>query len=318
MGNPFYFYFLQLSISTSQWEKSFQSTSDRPVSRSVTPAGSSSALSTESSRMVRCHLTRPSEVAMMPSTPSSRRPVLASTSHVPSSSISSQPSSMRSEPEPTDSSSTQSSSSPVRRMPPTTSPVVTTPSERRLLTSASTESESSPISALDSRDSSSSTLSVEVPDPVSDLSSSRDSPSITARSPSSDSLCTHPHRSPPPSLSHTTPCSPPTPSLSTLMSPSCSTTRPSTISAEGTLTLRDQPTPTSTESSPRLSPPSLPPSDSMVPSTSISLSSRPTWCHTHVSTSCSHPMPQSSPLRRHTTSSSPSLRSPTPPSSQHP
>merc|ERR1712019_318429 len=107
-------------------------------------------------------------------------------------------------------------------------------------------------------------------------------------------------------------------SLSTPMSQSCSTTKPSTTSAEETSTLRDQPTPTSTESSPRLSPLSLPPSDSMVPSTSISLSSRPTWCHTHVSTSCSHPMPQSSPLRRHTTSSSPSLRSPTPPSSQHP
>merc|ERR1712139_750693 len=186
----------------------------------------------------------------------------------------------------------------------------------KLLTSASTESESSPTSALDSRDSLSSTPLVVVPDQVSDLSSSRDFPSITERNPSSDSPSTHPHRSPPPSLSHTTPCSPPTPSLSTPMSPSCSTTKPSTTSAEETSTSRDQPTPTSTESSPRLSPPSLPPSDSMVPSTSISLSSRLTWCHTHVSISCSHPMPQSSPLRRHTTSSSQSLRSPTPPSSQ--
>merc|ERR1712019_331949 len=257
-------------------------------------------------------------VAMMLSTPSSPRLVLASTSQEPSSLISSQPLSMRSEPEPTDSFSTQSSSSPERKMPPTTSPVVTTPSVRKLLTSALTESESSPTSALDSRDSLSSTPLVVVPDQVSDLSSSRDFPSITERNPSSDSPSTHPHRSPPPSLSHTTPCSQPTPSLSTPMSPSCSTTKPSTISAEETSTSRDQPTPTSTESSPRLSPPSLPPSDSMVPSTSISLSSRPTWCHTHVSTSCSHPMPQSSPLRRHTTSSSPSLRSPTPPSSQHP
>merc|ERR1712029_780583 len=118
--------------------------------------------------------------------------------------------------------------------------------------------------------------------------------------------------------SHTTPSSPPTLFLSTPMSPSCSTTKPSTTSAEETSTLRDQPTPTSTESLPRLSPPSLPPSDSTVPSTSISLSSRPTWCHTHVSISCSPPMPQSSPLRRPTTSSSPSLRSPTPPSSQPP
>merc|ERR1711912_51671 len=126
----------------------------------------------------------------------------------------------------------------------------------------------------------SSTPLVVVPDQVSDLSSSRDFPSITERNPSSDSPSTHPHRSPPLSLSHTTPCSPPTPSLSTLMSPSCSTTRPSTISAEETWTLRDQPTLTSTDSSPRLSPPSLPPSDSMVPSTSMLLSSRPTSSHT--------------------------------------
>merc|ERR1711862_905073 len=145
----------------------------------------------------------------MPSTPSSPRLVLASTSQEPSSLISSQPLSMMSEPEPTDSFSTQSSSSPERKMPPTTSPVVTTPSERKLSTSALTESESSPISALDSRDSLSSTPSVEVLDLVSDLSSSRDSPSITERSPSSDSPSTHPHRSAPPSLRHTTPCSPP-------------------------------------------------------------------------------------------------------------
>merc|ERR1712113_941237 len=219
-------------------------TSDKPVSRSVTPAGNFSALSTESSQTVRCHLTRPSVVVTMPSTPSSPRLVLASTSQEPSSLISSQPLSMRSELEPTDSSSTQSSSSPERKMPPTTSPVVTTPSVRKLSTSALTESESSPISALVSRDSSSSTPSVVALDQVSDLSSSRDSPSTTERSPSSDSPCPHPHRSPPPSSSHTTPCSPPTPSLSTPMSPSCLTTRPSTISAAETLTLRDQPTPT--------------------------------------------------------------------------
>merc|ERR1711988_1609563 len=84
-----------------------------------------------------------------------------------------------------------------------------------------------------------STPSVEVPDLDSDPSSSRDSPSITERNPSSDSPSTHPHRSPPPLLSHTTPSSPLTPSLSTLMSPSCSIMRPSTISAEETSILRD-------------------------------------------------------------------------------
>merc|ERR1712188_261660 len=248
----------------------------------------------------------------MPSTPSSPRLVPVSTSQDASSSISSPLLSMRSALAPTDNSSTPSNSSLVRRMPPTTSPVVTTPSVRRLLISASTESASSPISALVSKVSSFSTPSVVVPVPVSVPSSSRDSPLTTARSPSSASPSTPLPRSPPPSLSPTTPCSPPTPSLSTPTSPSCSTTRPSTISAAETSTSRDQPTLTSTDLLPRLSPLSLPPSDSMVHSTSMSLSSRPTWCHTHVSISCFPPTPQSSLPRKHTTSSSPLLRSPTP------
>merc|ERR1711881_671892 len=144
--------------------------SDKPVSKLVTPAGSSSASSTESSQMVKCHQTNPSVVVMMLSTPSSPRLVPVSTSQEPSSSISSQPLSMRSEPEPTDNSSTQSNLSPVRKMPPTTSPEDITPLVRKSLISASTESESSPISALVSKVSSSSTPSVVVPDPVSDLS----------------------------------------------------------------------------------------------------------------------------------------------------
>merc|ERR1712091_451962 len=148
----------------------------------------------------------------------------------------------------------QSNSSPERKTPPTTSPEDITPLVRKSLISASTESESSPISALVSKVSSSSTPSVEVPDPVSDLSSSRDSPSITVRNPSSDSPSTPLPRSPPPLLNLTTPSSPPTLSSSTPMSPSCSTTRPSTISAKETSTSRDPPTPTSTDSSPRLSP----------------------------------------------------------------
>merc|ERR1712048_124541 len=180
----------------------------------------------------------------MPSTPSSPRLVPVSTSQELSSSISSQPLSMRSELEPTDNSSIQSSSSPVRKMPPTTSPEVTTPLVRKSLISALTESENLPISALVSKVSLSSKPSVVVPDPVSDLSSSRDFPSTTVRNPSSVSPSTHPHRSPPPLLSHTTPFSPPTPSSSTLMSPSCSTMRPFMISAEETSISRDQPTPT--------------------------------------------------------------------------
>merc|ERR550514_638225 len=149
----------------------------------------------------------------MLSTPSSPIPELESMSQEPFSSILSQLLSMRSELVPTDNSSIQSNSSPVKKMLPTTSPEDITPLVRKSLISASTESESSPISALVSKVSSSSTPSVEVPDPVSDLSSSRDSPLITVRNPSSDSPSTHPHRSPPPLLSHTTPSSPPTLSL---------------------------------------------------------------------------------------------------------
>merc|ERR550539_1017063 len=146
----------------------------------------------------------------MPSTPSSPRPVLESMSQDASSSILSQPSLMRLEPEPTDNSSIQSNSSQERKMLPTTSPEVTTPLVRKSSISASTESESLPINALVSKVSSPSTPSVVVPDQVSDPSSSRDFPSIMVRNPSSDSLSTHPHRSQPQLLSHTTQSSQPT------------------------------------------------------------------------------------------------------------
>merc|ERR1712100_188105 len=114
----------------TQLERSFPSTSVKLVSRSVTPAGSSSALSTESSQMVKCHQTNPSVVVMMLSIPSSPRPVPESTSQELFSSILSQPLLMRSEPELTDNSSIQSNLSQEKKMPPTTSPEDTTPSVR--------------------------------------------------------------------------------------------------------------------------------------------------------------------------------------------
>merc|ERR1711881_333093 len=122
--------------------------SDKPVSKLVTPAGSSSASSTESSQMVKCHQTNPSVVVMMLSTPSSPRLVPVSTSQEPSSSILSQPLLMRLEPELTDNSSIQSNSSQVKKMLPTTSPEDITPLVKKSLISASTESESLPINAL--------------------------------------------------------------------------------------------------------------------------------------------------------------------------
>ena len=57
----------------------FLSTSDRPESRSVMPAGNYTVWSTVSSLMVRCPQTRPSEVVMTPSTPSSVKQELANT-----------------------------------------------------------------------------------------------------------------------------------------------------------------------------------------------------------------------------------------------
>merc|ERR1712083_217898 len=217
---------------------------DKLVSKSVTPAGSSSALSTESSQMVKCHQTNPSVVVMMPSTPSSPRLVPESTSQEPSSSILNQPLLMRLEPEPTDNSSIQSNSSQVKKMPPTTSPEDITPLVRKSSISASTESESLPINALVSKASLPSTPSVVVPDLDLDLSSSRDFPSTTVRNPISVSSSTHPHRSQLPLLSHTTQSSQPTLSSSIPMLLLSSITKPSMISAEETSISRDQPTPT--------------------------------------------------------------------------
>merc|ERR1711871_1405210 len=168
--------------------------------------------------MVKCHPINPSVVVTTLSTPSSPRLVLVNTSQEPSSSISSQPLSMRSEPVPTDNSSIQSNSSPEKKMPPTTSPEDITPLVKKSLISASTESESLSINALVSKVSSSSTPSVVELDLDSVPSSSRDFPSITVRNPSSVSPSIHPHKSPPLLLSHTTPFSQPTPSSSTLMS----------------------------------------------------------------------------------------------------
>merc|ERR1712184_2922 len=115
---------------------------------------------------------------------------------------------------------------------------------KKLLTSVSTESENLPINVLVSKVSSSSMPSVVVPDPVLDLSSSRDFPLITVRSPNLVSPSTHPHRSPPLLLNHTTPSCPLTLSSSILTSPSCLTTKPSTISVEEPSTSRDPLTPT--------------------------------------------------------------------------
>jgi hypothetical protein len=157
----------------------------------------------------------------MPSTPSSQRLVPVNTSPDVSSSTWSQPLLMRSELEPTDNCSTPNNSSPERKMLPTTSPEDITPLVKKSSISVWTESESLLINALVSKVSSSSTQLEVVLDQDSDLSSSKDFPSITERNPSSVSPCIHHHRSQPPSLNHTTQSCPPTPSWNTLMSPLC-------------------------------------------------------------------------------------------------
>ena len=110
----------------------------------------------------------------MHSTPSSQRLELESTSQEQYSLIWNQLSAMKSELEPTDNSSTQNNWSQERKTPPTTSPEDTTPLVKKLLISASTESESSLITALVSKDSLDSTQLEVVLDQDSDHSSWRE------------------------------------------------------------------------------------------------------------------------------------------------
>merc|ERR1711981_891140 len=97
--------------------------------------------------MVKCHQINPSVEVMMPSTPSSPRPVPESMYQEPFSLIWNQQLSMRLELEPTDNSSIQNNSSQVKRMLLTTLLEDITPLVKKSSISASTESESSPISA---------------------------------------------------------------------------------------------------------------------------------------------------------------------------
>merc|ERR1711881_316146 len=78
-----------------------QSTLVKLVYKPVTPVGNYTALSMESSRMVKCQATRPLEVEMTPSTPSSVKLELENTFQERFLLIWNQPLLMRSVPEPT-------------------------------------------------------------------------------------------------------------------------------------------------------------------------------------------------------------------------
>ena len=181
---------------------------------------------------------------MMPSTLSSQKPEPESTSQDASSSILNQLSSTKSELEPTDNSSTPNNLSQEKKMLQTTLPEDTTPSERKSLTFASTESESLLTTALVSKDSLCSTQLEEELDQDSDHSFLKDFQSIMERNQNSASPSILHPKSQPLLLNPTTQFFQLTPFLSTLMSLSCSTMKQFTIFAEEISILKDPPTPT--------------------------------------------------------------------------
>lgn len=211
--------------------------------------------------------------------------------------------------------STLNNSSLERKMLPTTMLVVTTLSERKLLTWFWTGFVNWLINVLDFKDFWSSTHSEVALDPDSHPSWWNVSLLIMERSPSWSLPSTQLLKCLPLSLNHTIPFWPPTPLWSTLTAPSWSIMRQYMTSADVIWTLSDQPTPTWTVSLAKLFPQLLHPFDSMVPLMWILPSSRPTWCHTHVFISHWSPTHLSSVLKRHTMSSSPLPKLQTPVSS---
>ena len=151
---------------------------------------------------------------------------------------------MKLELEPTDNYSIQNNSFQEKKMLPTTSPEDTIPLVKKSLISALTESENLPINAQVSKVSLSSMQLEEVLDQDLDLFFLRDSQLIMVKNQNLVSLFTHPHKFQLQSLSHTTLYSQPTLFLSTLMSLLSLITKPFMTSAEETLTLKDQLTPT--------------------------------------------------------------------------
>merc|ERR1712032_1748672 len=176
------------------------------------------------------------------STSTTTKPPVEDTSQEPSLWILSQVPWTPSEPAHSVNSSDQTTSSSDRPVPVTTGPRVTTPREPNLSTLSSMLSERKLKVAIASKDSRSPTLSVVVPDPVWEPSSSPRSEKSTQTDRWSPTPSCHPPRCLTPLLSHTTP---PSLSISSSRTPTMScalTTRPSMISASEPSISPPQPT----------------------------------------------------------------------------
>merc|ERR1711998_215845 len=241
---------------------------DNAVTKSVPNSGRSSPTSTV--------LTQPVPTTVIPisnsreSTCTTTRPPVEDTSQEVSSWILSQEPWTPSEPDHSDSSSDQTTSSSDKLVPVTTGPRVTTPRVPSSSTPSLMSSERKPKVAIASKVSRSPTLSVVVPDPVWEPSSSPRSEKSTQTESWPLSPSCHPQRSPIPLLSHTTPPSQSISSSRTPMRLCALITRPSTISASEPLSSPPQPTVILTISSPLPSPVSPAASASQVSLTPIS------------------------------------------------
>merc|ERR1712032_570465 len=276
MGNLF-----ENTLQNTPREKLFTSKEVSAVTRSVPSSGKSSPTNTE--------LTQP-EPTTETLTSSSResmctttKPPVAVMSQELSLWISNQEPWTPSELDHSVNSSDQTTSSSDKPVPVTTGPRVTTPRVPSLSTPFSMSSERKPKVAIASRDSRSPTLSVVVPDPVWEPSSSPRSEKSTQIESWPLSPSCLPQRSLIPSSSHTTPPSPSINLSRTLMRLCALITKLFTISASEPLSSPPQPTVILTISSLLPSPVSLAASDSQVNSTPISESLLSTSSHSQSS-----------------------------------
>merc|ERR1711939_1161643 len=235
------------------------------VTRLVPNSGKSSLMNTELTQLVPITVTLISN--LRESTSTTTKPPVEDMSQEPSSWILSQEPWTPSELDHSVNSSDQTTSSSDKPVPVTTGPRVTTPRELSSSTPSSMSSERKPKVAIAFKVSRSPTLSVVVPDPVWEPSSSPRSEKSTQTESWPLSPSCHHQRYLIPSLSHTTPPSQSISSSRTPMRLCALITRPFTISASEPLSSPPQPMVILTIWSLLLSPVSPAASDSQVSST---------------------------------------------------